>query len=313
MDLIRGFQNIIDQQKGCIATIGNFDGVHLGHQKVLKDLVANAQETNLRSTVVLFEPQPAEYFSAKARQSRLTDLREKVKVFEQCGVDQVFCLRFCRRLAEWEASDFIDTLVKRLDIKHLVVGHDFCFGKDRKGDVHLLEARSSVLGYSLDVIKPHLEEQVRVSSTLIRQKLACGDLDAAAALLGRPYSISGLVLHGDKRGRTIGFPTANLRPKHQNCCLHGVYAVTLHGYADKPLRGVANLGTRPTVSGERLQLEVHVLDFNADLYQKHLSVNLLHLIREERKFDSLAQLKEQIHRDELSARAYFESETTQKS
>lgn len=305
MDVIRGFHNIRPRQRGCVATIGNFDGVHLGHQAVLGDLVEQARNMGLLSTVVIFEPQPAEYFSPGTDHPRLSDLREKTRVIALCGIDQLLCLRFDRQLATRDAEEFARELAERLDLKHLVVGHDFRFGKNRQGDVHLLERSGARFGFSLKVVKPHLSAGDRISSTAIRQKLAQGDLDGAQALLGRPYSLAGLVLHGDKLGRTIGFPTINIRPKHQTSCPQGVYAVAVHGYGDRVLEGVANLGTRPTVQGKRLQLEVHLLDFAADLYRRHLRVDLLRLIREERKFDSLEQLREQIGRDEQAARNFF--------
>ncbi|HEC17795.1 MAG TPA: bifunctional riboflavin kinase/FAD synthetase [Gammaproteobacteria bacterium] len=308
MQIIRNLQNLKPQHHGCVATIGNFDGVHLGHQAVLGQLAEKADELNLPVTVVTFEPQPQEVFRPEQAPPRLTRLREKVQALRRYAVDRVLVLRFDRKFSQQSADDFIQNLlVNGLGVKHLVIGDDFRFGKDRAGDFALLQAAGR--GHGFEVVNMHtfLLDGERVSSTRVRSALAAGDLNAAEKLLGRIYRMSGRVAHGDKKGRTIGFPTANIHLHRINTPLRGVFAVELFGIEGEPLPGVANLGTRPTVGGMRTLLEVHLFDFDGDIYGRHVHVDFLHRLRDERRFDSFDALRAQILLDAEQARAYFAS------
>ena len=306
MELIRGLHNLRPRHRGCAATIGNFDGVHLGHQAVLGQLSERAASLQLPVTVITFEPQPQEYFSPGLAPSRLTRLREKIEALRRYGVDRVLCLRFHDYLAGLPAEEFIRLILSEgLDVKYLVVGDDFRFGKDRAGNFSLLERVGGVHGFPVVNMHTFNIEGLRVSSTRIREALGTGDLAMAEALLGRPYRMSGRVAHGDKRGRTIGFPTANIFLHRATAPVDGVFAVEMFGIAGEPLPGIANVGTRPTVDGTRSLLEVHLFDFDRDIYGCHVQVSFLHKLREERRFPSFPALREQIVRDVEQARRYF--------
>ncbi|GAB4173399.1 MAG: bifunctional riboflavin kinase/FAD synthetase [Rhodocyclaceae bacterium] len=291
----------------CVLTIGNFDGVHRGHQVLLARLVELAGRLGIPGTVMTFEPHPREYFSPASAPARLTSLREKLALLEASGVDRVHVCRFDERLAHASAEQFIDRiLVRGLRIRHLVVGDDFRFGKGRTGDFALLRLAGAAHGFGLEATQTVDLDGVRVSSSAIRRALQHGELGEAARLLGRPYAIAGRVLHGDERGRRLGFPTANIQLKRNRLPLAGVFAVEVAGIGRALRPGVANLGMRPTVeSADRPSLEVHLLDFEADLYCAHLSVAFLRKLREVAKFDSLASLTAQIARDVEAARAFF--------
>ena len=306
MKLIRGIHNLSQAPHGCVLTIGNFDGVHRGHQVLLQRLREEGQARGLPVVVMIFEPQPLELFASEKAPARLTRLREKLRYLAQCGVDYVLCVRFDRRFAALTAQNFVgDLLVDRLGVQFLAVGDDFRFGAGRQGDFLLLQKAGLEYGFDVTSTQTFCEGGVRISSTAIRQALAEDDLNSAANLLGRPFSISGRVVHGDELGRTIGFPTANLPLRRQVSPVKGVFAVEVTGLGDKPLPGVANIGTRPTVAGVRQQLEVHVLDVVMDLYGRHIDVILRKKIRNEQRFASLDELKAQIARDELTAREFF--------
>jgi riboflavin kinase/FMN adenylyltransferase len=307
MQLIRGLHNLRPAHRGCVATIGNFDGVHLGHQEVFRHLKAEAVRQGLPSTVITFEPQPQEFFAPDAAPSRLTRLREKLEVIEEAGVGRVLLLEFGPRLAAMPAEQFIETLlVEGLAVTYLFVGDDFRFGRGRSGDIGLLRGAGRRHGFQVDTMHTFLVEDQRVSSTRIREALARGDLREANRLLGRPYHICGRVGHGDRRGRQIGFPTANLDLHRRVSPLRGVFAVRVRGLDDQPLPGVANIGTRPTVGGDlRYLLEVHLFDFAREIYGAHLQVEFCHKLRDERRFESFQQLREQIVRDAASARAWL--------
>lgn len=306
MELIRGAHNLRPRHRGCVATIGNFDGVHLGHQAVLGQLGEQADERRLPAVVITFEPQPQEYFAPQQALPRLTRLREKVQALRRLRVDRVLCLRFDARLAAMPAPAFIqDLLVDGLDVRYLVVGDDFRFGHQRAGDFAMLQAAGRAQGFPVVNMHTFEIDGARVSSTRIRQALAAGDLALAEQLLGRPYRMSGRVAHGDRRGRTIGFPTANIHLHRKAAPVQGVYAVELFGVAGEPWRGVANVGSRPTVCGLRSLLEVHLFDFDGDLYGAHVHVDFLHKLRPEQRFESFAALQAQIQRDAEQARAYF--------
>jgi riboflavin kinase/FMN adenylyltransferase len=306
MDLIRGIHNLRPRHRGCAATIGNFDGVHLGHQAVLGQLSDRAGELRLPVTVITFEPQPREYFTPEQVPPRLTRLREKVEALRRFGVDRVLCLRFNDHLAGLPPEEFIRIiLLEGLDVKYLVVGDDFRFGRDRAGDFDLLERVGASRGFPVVTMHSFSIGGVRVSSTRVREALEAGDLATAESLLGRPYRMSGRVAHGDKRGRTIGFPTANIYLHRTATPVQGVFVVELFGLEGEPVRGVANVGNRPTVDGTRSLLEVHLFDFHRDIYGCHVQVEFLHKLRPERRFESFDALKRQIEEDAARARDWF--------
>ncbi|HBV38231.1 MAG TPA: bifunctional riboflavin kinase/FAD synthetase [Erwinia sp.] len=306
MKFIRGIHNLREQHRGCVLTIGNFDGVHRGHQALLSRLREEGRKRNLPVVVMLFEPQPLELFAADKAPARLTRLREKLRYLDEAGVDAVLCLRFDRRFAALSAHSFVsDLLVDKLGVQLLAVGDDFRFGAGREGDFLLLQKAGTDYGFDVISTQTFCDDGKRISSTAVRQALAEDNLPLAATLLGHPFSISGRVVHGDALGRTIGFPTANLPLRRYVSPVKGVYAVEVHGLGDKPLPGVANIGTRPTVAGIRQQLEVHLLDVAIDLYGRHIEVVLCEKIRNEQRFTSLDALKEQIAKDVVAARTFF--------
>ena len=308
MELIRGLHNLRPRHRGCVATIGNFDGVHLGHQAVLGQLADKADEFAVPAVVITFEPQPQEYFSHGDIPPRLTRFREKLRALRRFSVDRVLALQFNQALAELSAQQFVQqVLLNGLDIRYLVVGDDFRFGKGRSGDFAMLLQVGKEHGF--EVVNMHTFSQggVRVSSTRIREALQRGDLTEAEQMLGRPYRMSGRVAHGNKLGRTIGFPTANIFLHRKQTPVDGVFAVEMFGIDGEPVAGVANVGTRPTVdeAGTRSLLEVHLFDFDGDIYWQHVHVDFLHRIREERRFESFDALKAQILKDADEARAFF--------
>ncbi len=280
--------------------IGNFDGLHLGHQSLLARLQEVAQAQNLTPAVMTFEPHPREFFTPLNAPARLSNLREKLEYFQNLNVQKVFVCAFNKRFAAITADEFMqNTLRNSLNANTILVGEDFKFGAKRAGTVADFESN----GFNLVKLSQLNFKGGRVSSTRVRDALAAGDLNQASLLLARPYSISGKVVHGAARGRELGFPTANIHMRHERPALTGVYAVKLDG-----LNSVANLGVRPTIAGvPKLLLEVHVLDFNGDLYGKHVHVEFLHKIRDEMKFESLDALKAQIAADIVVARQYFKN------
>jgi len=308
MRVIRGFHVRVQPRLGCVATIGNFDGVHLGHRAVFQRLAAEGRALGLPTTVITFEPQPMEFFAPGQAPARLTRLREKLDALAHCGVEQVVVLPFGARLAALEARTFVqDLLVDGLGVRFLLVGDDFRFGHGRAGDYGLLQAMGREHGFAVENLNTVTHADERISSTRVREALARGDLGLARHLLGRPYRICGRVGHGDKRGRTIGYPTANINLHRRVSPLHGVYAVMVEGLADRPWPGVANIGVRPTVGGgTRYLLEVHLFDLSADLYGRHAQVEFRLKLRDEQRFDSFPALKAQIDRDAAAARAFFD-------
>jgi riboflavin kinase/FMN adenylyltransferase len=302
--LIRGLHNLRAAHRDCVATIGNFDGVHLGHRAVLDALTARARAAGLPSLVITFEPQPLEFFRPDQAPARLTRLREKLEAIDSCGVDRVLLIRFDTRFANVDAQDFVrQTLVEKLAIRHLYVGDDFRFGKKRAGDFGLLRAMGGEHGFGVESLATVAEQGCRVSSTRIREALQQGDLAHAERCLGRRYRICGRVAHGHKRGRTIGFPTMNVALLRRSTPLRGVFAVQVLGLADEPMPGVANIGNRPTLKGDdRFLLEIHLFDFAGEVYGRHVEVDFVEHIREERKFESFDALREQIGRDAERAR-----------
>ncbi|MEJ2060207.1 MAG: bifunctional riboflavin kinase/FAD synthetase [Gammaproteobacteria bacterium] len=306
MRLIRGDLNQDLLPDGCALTIGNFDGVHLGHQAVIAELIGAARRLAVPAVLMTFEPLPREYFAPQQTPARLTRLREKVLALADLGLDYLYCQRFNGAFADQHADDFIrDILLDRLRVRHLVVGDDFRFGHNREGDFAKLQSVGEKHGFAVERMPTYPLDGERISSTRVRDALVSGRLDQAARLLGRPYALSGRVMHGDKRGRSIGFPTANLSLGRRCTPVHGVFAVRVRGAAPAPRFGVANIGRRPTVGGERELLEVHLLDYEGDLYGRCLQVELLARLREEMRFPSLDDLKRQIARDIENAHGFF--------
>jgi riboflavin kinase/FMN adenylyltransferase len=306
MKLIRGLHNLTPPLPGCVATIGNFDGLHLGHQNIINQVKAVASNMSLPTAVVVFEPQPVEFFAPDRAPRRLARLRDKVIQMQQTGIDYLICLNFNRQLANMSAADFVSQiLLERMRVHHLVIGDDFRFGHDRKGDFEYLLQRGRQDGFEVENTHTLMIDNQRVSSTRIRQCLADNDLVAARHLLGRPYSLSGKVAHGRKLGQELGFPTINLRMGRWPIAAHGIFAVLVKGLDNRVLRGVASIGTRPTVKGVGTILEVHILNFSEQIYGRCVEIELLHKLRDEWKFDSLEALTEQIHRDIDDARAFF--------
>ncbi|WP_413283803.1 bifunctional riboflavin kinase/FAD synthetase [Vibrio sp. MA40-2] len=306
MELIRGIHNIKAHHSGCVLTIGNFDGVHLGHMEVLAQVAHQAKLLKVASMVMTFEPQPMELFAKENAPARLNRLRDKYVQLSKLKIDRLLCVNFNRRFADWTAESFIsDLLVRRLNVKFLVVGDDFCFGRGRVGNFSMLKEAGLKYGFEVVSTQSFCVQKQRVSSTAIRQALSENNLAEAEKLLGRAYSINGRVSHGQKLGRTIGFPTANIPLKRTVSPVSGVYVVQVYGVSDKPLGGVANIGQRPTVNGVRQQLEVHLFDFSENLYGKQLEVSLLKKLREEKRFESFEALKQQIELDADAARVWL--------
>ena len=293
-------------------TIGNFDGVHLGHRAMLARLVGKARELKLRSCVLTFEPHPREFFAPHAAPTRLTRLREKLELIAEAGVERVHVLRFDARLAALAAERFIDVvLAERLGTRWLLVGRDFRFGTKRAGDYAMLESAATRIGFRIEAMPDVTHEGERVSSSAVRSALAAGDLAGAARLLGRAYRMSGRVAHGEKLGRALGFPTANIVLRRRPP-LAGIFAVQAeleeaHSAFSGPMRGVASVGRRPTVRENAPPLlEIHLFDFDGDLYGRHLRVRFLEKLRDEEKFDGLDALRSAIRQDVGRARDYFE-------
>jgi riboflavin kinase/FMN adenylyltransferase len=302
---------------GCALTIGNFDGVHRGHQAMLALLNNEARHRGLRSCVMTFEPHPRDYFARKAGKpelapTRIATLRDKLGELARCGVDDVVVLRFDEQLASLPAGDFIQhMLLDRLNARYVLVGDDFRFGARRAGDYALLDAAGARLGFDVARMMSYEVHGNRVSSSAVRQALAEGDMERAATLLGRPYAISGHVVHGRKLGRELGFRTLNLRFPFQRPAAHGIFVVKVHGLGGMALPGVASLGVRPTVEDAgRVLLETHCLDWPDTLgpeegYGELISVELLHKLHDERRYESLDALKAAIAQDEADARAWL--------
>ncbi len=307
MQLIRGIHNIQAEDHGCVLTIGNFDGVHLGHARVIKTLIEKAKALNCTPTVMIFEPQPQELFSPETAPARLTRLRDKYFLLKELGVQRLICVNFHREFANKNAQEFIETLlVKQLGIKHLIIGDDFRFGKNRSGDFTLLKQAGEKFNFSVSDTASFKLEDCRISSTQIRDALVHDKLCDVEKMLGRAYSIIGRVFHGDKRGRQLGFPTANVLLKRRVSPISGVYVVKVNTI-DNRFYGVANIGSRPTVAGVRQQLEVHIFNFNADLYGQTIEVVMLKKLRNEIKFSSIDELKNQITQDSEQAKNFVQS------
>ena len=311
MQLIRGLPHLPVFKNGCVLTIGNFDGVHLGHRAVIEKLAECGKALGLPVVIMVFEPQPLEYFLGDKAPPRLSRLREKIIQLAKLPVDDLVIVRFNKQLADYDAAQFIDdVLVQRLNVKHLVIGDDFRFGKARQGDFALLKQKGEAQGFQVEDTGTFQVAEQRVSSTLIRNALATGELNKAGAMLGYPYSVCGRIVHGDKRGRTIGYPTANMQMVRKNSPISGVFAVTMTGIDDLEFKGVANVGVRPTVAGgNNVVLETFLFDFNQDIYGRYVEVHFKQKIRAERRFQTVDELKEQIEADVAEAKNIFAAPT----
>jgi riboflavin kinase / FMN adenylyltransferase len=303
MELVRGLHNISRRHQGCVLTVGNYDGVHLGHQKMIGALKARATELRSAATVLVFEPSSKEFIDPEGAPPRLTRWREKFLALAAQGVDRLVTLRFDDYIRAMTPECFVDELiVAALGTRHIVVGNDFRYGCNAGGTIDSLRAAGDARGFGVEQIAPFVFDGVRVSSTAIRERLAESDFAGAKRLLGRPYRMLGRVIHGRELGRTLGFPTANLRLMRRKSPVQGVMAVRVFGIEPKALTAVASLGTRPTVDGTDMLLEVHVFDFAGELYGREIEVEFVAKLRDEVKFNSLDALTEQMKVDAARAR-----------
>ena len=301
------FRGLNSRDKKPVAlTIGNFDGVHLGHQALLKQLRMAAQLLGLPTAVLVFEPHPREFFTPQEAPARLTSMREKLEFFATLDVDRVHVCRFNSSFAQMSAADFIHALYEKLAAKFVLIGDDFRFGNRRSGDFALMEKIGGQQGFKVEDMHSVSHNGVRISSTAVRAALVKGDLRAAQRYLGRPYSISGRVVHGDGLGKQLGFPTANIQLKHNRPPLTGIFVVRVQGDGLPQMQGVASLGVRPTVKQNgKPVLEVHLFDFSGEIYNKHLRVDFLHKLRDEVKYLDLQSLTQQIELDVCNAKQWF--------
>jgi len=312
MQLLRGIHNSTLPERGCVATIGNFDGVHLGHQTIVERVIQKAKILNVPSLVVVFEPQPQEYFMGDQAPARLMCFRDKFSRLQALGLDYLCVLRFNDAFRALTAQAFVnDVLVGKLHVKHLVIGDDFRFGGNREGDFQYLQQAGQSLGFGVENTPTYSIKQTkgsaRVSSTLIRQALSEGRLDDAQAYLGERFNISGRVMYGQQLGRQLGFPTANVALKRRKNPISGVFAVKmaiLEGAQQGVYFGVANVGRKPSVGEFDANLEIHIFDFSGDIYGRRVRVEFLHKIREEMRFESVDALAEQIQKDKLAAQEF---------
>ena len=305
-ELIFGLHHLKAKHRGCVLTIGNFDGLHQGHQVVIQALQQQAKQLHLPTCVMLFEPHPQEFFLAEKAPARLMRLREKINTLKDLSVDRIVCLRFNKHLAAMSAETFVkEILVAKLGVRSLIVGDDFRFGKGRQGDFASLKKLGQQYDFEVHATPTVLFEGERIGSSRVRNALKEGDFSLARQLLTRPFTLSGRVIHGDQRGRVLGFPTANIALHRFVLPVTGVFMVRVYGLGENPLNAVANCGRRPTVNGVKDLLEIHLLDFNRDIYGACLQIEFLKKIRDEKKFSSLEVLKKQIAADVVLAKKYF--------
>ena len=303
MELVRGLHSLSRRHAACVLTVGNYDGVHLGHQHMIGRLRERAAEVGCPAAVLVFEPSSKEFIDPEGAPPRLTRWREKYVALRGLEIDTLVTLNFDEAMRAMSPERFVgELLVARLQVRHLVVGDDFRYGCRAYGTIDTLTAAGREHGFTVEQLAPFVADGVRVSSTAVRSRLATGDFGGAARLLGRPYRMWGRVAHGEKLGRTLGFPTANLALARRRSPVQGILAVRVHGAGPHPMPGVASLGTRPTVNGRQLKLEVHLFDFAGDLYGRALEVEFVRKLRDEVKFDSLAALTEQMNLDARAAR-----------
>ena len=303
MQLVRGLHNLSQRHRGCVLTVGNYDGVHLGHQHMIGVVRARAAELGAASTVLVFEPSSKEFIDPAGAPPRLTRWREKYLALAAQGVDRLVTLRFDDLMRAMTPQRFVDELmVAGLGVRHVVVGNDFRYGANACGTIDSLRQAGSTHGFGVERIEPFVFDGVRVSSTAVRQRLASGDFGGAMRLLGRPYRMLGQVIHGQQLGRRLGFPTANLRLMRRKSPVCGILAVLVRGIGDVAMPAVASLGTRPTVDGKEVLLEVHVFDFAGDLYGREIEVEFIAKLRDEAKFESLDSMLVQMKIDAANAR-----------
>lgn len=303
MELVRGLHNLAKAARGCVLTVGNFDGVHLGHQQMIRAVRERAAQLQLPATVLVFEPSSKEFIDPEGAPARLTRWREKYMALRSAGVDRLVTLRFNDCMRAMSPQAFVhELMVEALGARHVVVGHDFRYGSRACGTIESLREAGLARGFGVEEIAPFVLDGVRVSSTAVRERLEQGDFAGAARLLGRPYRMLGHVAHGRRLGRELGFPTANLHLMRRKSPVWGISAVKIFGIAATAVGGVASLGTRPTVDGTEPLLEVHVFDFEGDLYGRLIEVEFVAKLRDEAKFDSLDALVEQMHVDAAQAR-----------
>ena len=303
MELVRGLYNISQRHRGSVLTVGNYDGVHLGHQQMIGALKARAAQLRSAATVLVFEPSSKEFIDPEGAPPRLTRWREKFLALAALGVDRLVTLRFDECMRAMTPRCFVDELiVGKLGTRYMVVGDDFRYGSNAGGTIDSLRTAGQAHGFGVDQMAPFVVDGVRVSSTAVRERLELGDFVGAARLLGRPYRMLGRVVQGRRLGRTLGFPTANLRLMRRKPPLWGILAVWVHGIDSRPLPGVASLGTRPTVNGTEPLLEANVFDFSGDLYGRQLEIEFVAKLRDEVKFDSLEAMTVQMQIDAARAR-----------
>jgi riboflavin kinase/FMN adenylyltransferase len=302
MELVRGLHNISQRHQGCVLTVGNYDGVHLGHQKMIGVLKQRAAELRSTATVLVFEPSSKEFIDPEGAPPRLTRWREKFLALAAQGVDRLVTLRFDESMRGMTPESFVKLIIDGLGTRHIVVGNDFRYGCNAVGTIDSLRAAGEARRFGVEQIAPFVFDGVRVSSTAVRERLGNSDFAGAARLLGRPYRMLGRVVHGRELGRTLGFPTANLRLMRRRPPVRGIMAVRVSGIEPKALAAVASLGTRPTVDGTDMLLEVHVFDFAGDLYGREIEVEFVAKLRDEVKFDSLDALMVQMKLDAAQAR-----------
>jgi riboflavin kinase/FMN adenylyltransferase len=303
MKIIRGIDNLNNEFTQCVLTLGNFDGVHLGHQQLINHLIEQGKKLNLPTAVMLFEPQPLEFFSKQAP-TRLTSFKEKVQLIEKLGIDYIIAVPFTQTFANMSANAFIqDWLINKLSAKYIVIGDDFQFGRDRKGDINLLQQYTQNNHFLVESMPTFVWNNLRISSTAVREALFNSDFELARCLLGRDYAIQGRVVHGNALARQLGFPTANIHLNRKKPALQGVYFVKVKNCcSNQYYHGIANIGIRPTIEGKKAILEVNIFDFSGDIYGQYLDVIFVCKLRDEKKFDSLADLKQQISQDVCTAK-----------
>lgn len=295
--------------KGSIVTIGAYDGLHLGHVVLLNGVKAASREQALPSIVMSFEPTPREFFSATKPPARLMRFREKFDALEGSGIDIFYCPRFDEQMRDISVDDFIRRiLVHGLNAKHVVIGDDFQFARRREGKLEHLQRAGRSLGFDVEQVPSVIVDGVRVSSTAIREALWSGDMDRAAALLGRPYRMSGKIVSGESVGRSLGYPTANVDLRRRQSAVMGIFAVRVHGLGDEPLKAVASVGDRPTFGGTKPILEVHIFDFDRDIYGEYIHVDFVARLRGQEKYDRVEDLVAQMHRDADNARSILKAD-----
>lgn len=304
MELIRGITNLRTAHSGNVATIGNFDGIHRGHSDLIKRLIKAGNTLDMPTLVILFEPQPSEYFGVSSPNDRLMRLREKIEIIKSKNIDRLLVLKFNQSLAKCTAENFFhEVLMNKLGVKHLIIGHDFKFGKGREGDQEFLRRKRTEIDFELEIVPPYKIDDTRISSTLIRRTLKNGDLKFAERALGYRYFISGKVCHGHKRGKEWGFPTINLNLNKFKTPLSGIFAVKVEGLSPEKLNGVGYVGSRPIISDPRFVLEVHLFGFSEICYGKRVRVEFIEFIRGDMKFDSFDEMAKQVNLDCSNAKS----------